>query len=279
MKKKVLIVLFLTPFILCAQNFQNNQKFASTNINQNDIYAFFSAIEEGDINKVRDMIKSGTDVNSVDNYNWSALHRAVQFGKIDIVKELLSHRRININPALPKNTVLEDGEKRWFADGETPLLLASYYGYSEIVSLLLNYGANILAKDDIDGAMAIHIASARGWTKTVSAILESYSAKNVRDMANTGDNAGTTPLMWAAMNNQISVMNLILKFGANINAQDDDGWTALHFASASDSYKAAELLINNRANPNIRNLDENKPIDIASDTDMQSLLSKYTKAE
>lgn len=262
--KKVLIILFVISFGLYSQN--------------KDASEFFSAIESGNINKVREMIRAGIDVNSLDDYNWSALHRAVQFNKIEIVKELLSHKKINVNPTLPSDTILENSGKKWYADGETPLLLASYYGYYGIVSLLLNYGANILAKDDIDGAMAIHIASARGNTRTVSAILGSYSAKN-KNIINVADNTGTTPLMWASMNNQISVMNVILKFGANINAQDDDGWTALHFAAASDSYKAVELLINNRANANIKNLDENKPIDIALDTDIWALLNKYTKSE
>lgn len=263
---KTLIILFSISFILYSQNTDRNNK-----------TAFFSAIESGDIKKVREFIRNGIDINITDEYNWSALHRAVQFNKRDIVRELLLNKKININPILPNGAILENDGKKWYADGETPLLLASYYGYSEIVTILLNFGANILAKDNVDGAMAIHIASARGWTKTVLAILESYSAKNTKDIVNTVDNTGTTPLMWAAMNNRVSVMNLILKFGAYINAQDDDGWTALHFAAASDSYKAVEMLINNKANANIKNLDEKKPVDIASDTDIQALLNKYTK--
>lgn len=263
---KTLIILFSISFILYSQN-----------TDRNNTAVFFSYIENGNINKVREMIRNGIDVNITDEDNWSALHRAVQYNKRDIVRELLINKKININPTLPNNTILENDGKKWYADGETPLLLASYYGHSEIVSMLLNYGADILAKDNIDGAMAIHIASARGWSRTVLAILESYSAKNVKDIINSVDNTGTTPLMWAAMNNQVSVMNLILKFGAYINAQDDDGWTALHFAAASDSYKAAEMLLNNKANANIKNLDEKKPIDIANDTDMQALLNKYTK--
>lgn len=263
---KTLIILFSISFILYSQNTDRNNK-----------TAFFSAIESGDIKKVREFIRNGIDINITDEYNWSALHRAVQFNKRDIVRELLLNKKININPILPNGAILENDGKKWYADGETPLLLASYYGYFEIVTILLNFGANILAKDNVDGAMAIHIASARGWTKTVLAILESYSAKNTKDIVNAVDNTGTTPLMWAAMNNRVSVMNLILKFGAYINAQDDDGWTALHFAAASDSYKAVEMLINNKANANIKNLDEKKPVDIASDTDIQALLNKYTK--
>lgn len=267
--KRILIILSLISFNSYFNLYSQNT----------DVSTFFLSIENGDINKVREMIRAGIDINIVDNDNWSALHRAVQFNKIEIVKELLSHRRIDINPILPERTILENNGRKWYADGETPLLLASYYGYSDIVSILINYGANILAKDNIDGAMAIHIAAARGNTDTISAILESYSAKNVKDIINISDNTGTTPLMWASMNNQISAMNLVLKFGAEINAQDDDGWTALHFAAASDSYKAVEFLLNNKSNANIKNLDEKKPIDIASDTDIQALLNKYTKTE
>ena len=266
--KIILIILFLISF---------NPYFNLYSQNDNTL-EFFSAIENGNIERVKEIIKSGIDVNITDNDNWSALHRAVQVNKIEIVKELLSHRKIDINPVLPEGTILDNNGKKWFAGGETPLLLASFYGYSDIVSLLLNYGANILSKDNIDGAMAIHIAAARGNTETVSAILESYSARN-KNIANASDNTGTTPLMWAAMNNQISVMNLLLKFDADIDAQDDDGWTALHFATSSESYKAAELLINNKANADIKNLDDKKPIDIASDSDIRALLNKYTKTE
>lgn len=264
--KIILIILFLILF---------NSYFNLYSQNDNAL-EFFSAIENGNIEIVKEIIKSGIDINIADKDNWSALHRAVQVNKIEIVKELLSHKKIDINPVLPEGTILDNNGKKWFADGETPLLLASFYGYSDIVLLLLNYGANILSKDDIDGAMAIHIAVARGNTETVSAILESYSARN-KNIANVSDNTGTTPLMWAAMNNQISVMNLLLKFDADIDAQDDDGWTALHFAAASESYKAAELLINNKANVDIKNLDDKKPIDIASDSDIQALLNKYIK--
>ena len=243
--------------------------------NSNDI--FFASIESGDIIKVRELISQGTDVNAVNGEGWSALHLAVKANNAAIVKELLSNKRINMNPTLPVDSILMDGGSKWYADGQTPLLLAAYYGYADLVSMLLNYGADIMAKDTIDDAMAIHIASAKGYANVVMAILDSSAAKaSSMDIANIGDNTGTTPLMWAAMNNQVSVIAILLRYNSDINLQDDDGWTALHFAAASDSYRAVEIILKNKADANIADIEGKKPVDLTTDTDIKALLEKYT---
>ena len=243
--------------------------------NSNDI--FFASIESGDIIKVRELISQGADVNAVNGEGWSALHLAVKANNAAIVKELLSNKRINMNPTLPVDSILMDGGSKWYADGQTPLLLAAYYGYADLVSMLLNYGADIMAKDTIDDAMAIHIASAKGYANVVMAILDSSAAKaSSMDIANIGDNTGTTPLMWAAMNNQVSVIAILLRYNSDINLQDDDGWTALHFAAASDSYRAVEIILKNKADANIADIEGKKPVDLTTDTDIKALLEKYT---
>ena len=243
--------------------------------NSNDI--FFTSIESGDIIKVRELISKGADVNAVNADGWSALHVAVKANKASIVKELLSNKKINMNPTLPVDSILMDGDIKWYADGQTPLLLAAYYGYADLVGMLLNYGADIMAKDTIDDAMAIHIASAKGYANVVMTILDSSAAKaSSMDIANIGDNTGTTPLMWAAMNNQVSVIAVLLRYNADINLQDDDGWTALHFASASDSYRAVEIILKNKADANITDIEGKKPVDLTTDTDIKALLEKYT---
>ena len=106
--------------------------------------------------------------------------------------------------------------------------------------------------------------------------MQSYSAKKINNLVDIEDDTGTTPLMWASMNNQISAINTLLKYGANINAQDYDGWSALHFAAASQSYKAVEILLKNNANANLENVNDDKPVDLSSDTDIVELLNKYT---
>ncbi|WP_297207111.1 ankyrin repeat domain-containing protein [uncultured Brachyspira sp.] len=273
LKKYVSAILFLLSFVLYSQDLTNQE------VNKSTDNEFFTAIDNGDINKVKELISSGIDINSVNEEGWSALHLAVKANNSEIVRELLSHKKIDMNPRLPADTIFTEGDNVWYADGQTPLLLASYYGYSDMVSMLLNYGADILAKDDVDEAMAIHIASARGYTSVVTAILDSNSAKNTgRDIVNIGDNTGTTPLMWASMNNQVSVIALLMKYKLDIDLQDDDGWTALHFAVASDSYRAVDILLRNGADANISDLDGKKPLNICNDTDIEALLNKYTSS-
>ncbi|KDQ21129.1 hypothetical protein BOTBODRAFT_83847, partial [Botryobasidium botryosum FD-172 SS1] len=73
------------------------------------------------------------------------------------------------------------------------------------------------------------------------------------------DNAGATPLHYAAMNNardsftQVEHKKLIyalLAAGADPNAPDIHGKTPLHFAAGKGSSSAIELLINTRADIN-----------------------------
>ncbi|MEI0580877.1 ankyrin repeat domain-containing protein [Brachyspira pilosicoli] len=271
MRKIALFVLLFN--ILSISNIysqNNNLKYDA------DKQGLFNALKDGKTDIAVNIIKLGTDVNIKDEYGWSLLHRAVEYNNTAVVKELLESKKIDIEAKLPENTIITNDNEKWYADGETPLLLACYYGYGEIVKMLLNYGANLEARDSIDSAMAIHIAASRGYSDIIEIIMQSYSAKKINNLVDIEDDTGTTPLMWASMNNQIPAINILLKYGANINAQDYDGWSALHFAAASQSYKAVEILLKNKANANLENVNNDKAIDLSSDTDIVELLNKYT---
>lgn len=271
MRKIALFILLFNILLISnihAQN--NNQKY---DIDNNGL---FNALKDGKTDIALNIIKFGTNVNIKDVYGWSLLHRAVEYNNISVVNELLKNKKIDIEVKLPKDTIITNDNEKWYADGETPLLLACYYGYGEIVETLLNYGANLEARDSIDSAMAIHIAASRGYSNIIEIIMQSFAAKKINNLVDIEDDTGTTPLMWASMNNQIPAINILLKYGANINAQDYDGWSALHFAAASQSYKAVEILLKNKADANLENVNDDKPIDLTTDTDIVELLNKYT---
>ncbi|KAK6210489.1 hypothetical protein LQW54_006236 [Pestalotiopsis sp. IQ-011] len=65
--------------------------------------------------------------------NWTPLHVACAWGRLDLIKLLLDHEA--------------DREAR-DGDLQTPLHVACYYGQPDIVALLLNEKANILARDN-----------------------------------------------------------------------------------------------------------------------------------
>lgn len=86
--------------------------------------------------------------------------------------------------------------------GDTPLLLASLNGYTKIVELLLNTGADPHYKN----------------------------------------NNGNTALMIATRKTNVEIVKLLIKSGINIDHQNDGGDTALIIAARNDNLMMAEQL-------------------------------------
>jgi len=57
------------------------------------------------------------------------------------------------------------------------------------------------------------------------------------------DNLGLTPLHWAALGGQPKVAEMLLGYGADINARDKTGATPLHCAAKNGHIELAELLL------------------------------------
>ena len=63
---------------------------------------------------------------------------------------------------------------------------------------------------------------------------------------------GTTPIMYAAIENRMSFMERMLGLGCNINKKNKEGYTALHFAAMYSREDTVNWLMAKRANPDIR---------------------------
>ena len=61
---------------------------------------------------------------------------------------------------------------------------------------------------------------------------------------------GNTPLMQAAADGDLSLMQQLLAYGADANARNEENETPLGFACAWNQWLAAELLLDNGANVN-----------------------------
>jgi len=115
-----------------------------------------SAIKLGNLNRVRTLLNSGTNVNTRDNNRWTALMFAAWFGNLAAVKLLLD-RGANVNA---RNNI-----------GSTPIINATYRGHLTVVRELLDRGANINARDD-EGMTALIWAAYNGRLAIVKELLK-----------------------------------------------------------------------------------------------------------
>ena len=97
--------------------------------------ALIAAAEGGHEQLVYQLIKSGVNVNLKKNNGISALHLEAQNGHLQNVQDILQQAD-NIDALTPYN----------FKKGYTPLIFAAMEGHKQVVSLLLQSGADIRLK-------------------------------------------------------------------------------------------------------------------------------------
>jgi ankyrin repeat protein len=105
-------------------------------------------------------------------------------------------------------------------DGKTPLHIATSTGHKKAVSLLLEKGANVNAKDRKEGRTPLHVAccrNARG--AIVSLLLEKGANIHAKEYD------GRTPLHRACEYGHENIILLLLDKGADVNAKDVSGNT------------------------------------------------------
>jgi hypothetical protein len=69
-------------------------------------------------------------------------------------------------------------------------------------------------------------------------------AKHPQTQVNTQNSQGETPLMLAAINNQLDLAKALIQRGADINKP---GWTPLHYAATRGHREMMRLLLDNEA--------------------------------
>ena len=106
----------------------------------------------------------------------------------------------------------------WSVDGFTPLHLAAFFGHRETVLLLLERGADVAAcsKNRME-VMPLHSAVAGRRRSVAEALLERGAPVDARS------HGGFTPLLEAAENGDVALVELLLAAGADPSIARDDG--------------------------------------------------------
>ncbi|WP_223844916.1 ankyrin repeat domain-containing protein [Orientia tsutsugamushi] len=196
------------------------------------------AIISGDIKYVELFFSQyNTIINLQDenNDNYTALHYAVIYNQIEIIKIILEY-----NP----NIKLQDH------DGNTALHYAAAYGHTNIAELLLKYDPDCTNLLDEDNWTALHYAAAYGNIGSIKLLLKYNS-----EISNLQDICGNTALHYATACGYTSIAELLLKHDPDcINLLDQDNWTALHYAAAYGNIGSIKLLL--KYNSKISNLQD-----------------------
>jgi ankyrin repeat protein len=120
-------------------------------------------------------------------------------------------------------------------DGWTALHYASHSGCQESVKQLIDKGANIEARTNINET-PLHLAAKNNSFEVVKLLMEN----GARIEAKT--NINETPLHLAAQKNNLDVMKLLIKKGAHIEAKTNKNKTAVYLAATLNHVSIVECL-------------------------------------
>ena len=154
-----------------------------------------------------------SDINQLDIEGETALMKASKYGDVATVTDLLS-KRADVH--LVNST------------GETALILASQAGYNDIVIKLLDAGSNIHHRSH--AGTAIIMAAQEGHTEVLKTLIK--SGANINDVSTDSKD---TPLhlvlkLIRERNHLKTLVEILVKAGANINAENDEYQTPLSLA-------------------------------------------------
>ncbi len=209
---------------------------------------FFEAIQQGKHETVANLVASEPDLaNAHTAAGLSAVLLAAYYQKPEIAELLIEHgAKLTLFEAASvghletvKSILAADPDlvSAYAADGFYPLGLAAFFGHDDVVTFLLQQGADIQqSANNPQRVNALHAATANRHLAISRRLLEHGIDVNAVQQA------GFTPLHAAAQNGQKEMVNLLLEYGANVDAQADDGQTALDIARTHNHPEVAYRL-------------------------------------
>eukprot|EP01049_Picozoa_sp_SAG25_P009873 SAG25_NODE_1020_length_4269_cov_4.759712_1_plen_774_part_00 len=163
------------------------------------------AAKHGHFSAVKCLIEANANVHALtQGFSSTALHLAAEKGHVDVAKHLLVAK-----------CCIHAADVDW----DTPLHLAAMENRREMVSMLIEAGADVHATTRCGWDTPLHRAAAGGATESAMLLIE-----NQANLA-TPDKQKLTALHKAYIFNRIDTADKLIEAGANEEAQDEDGDT------------------------------------------------------
>ncbi len=191
--------------------------------------------------QVKQLLREGANPNEANDYGATPMSLAAVTGNAEIIKLLL---RAGASPESPN------------ADGQTALMLAARTGNLEAAELLLRHGADVNARERWRGQTALMWAAARQKPKMMELLIKHGADVNARaaiynyvrhitaeGRAKSEDTGGLTPLIFAARENCLECVNVLIAHHVNIDLPDPEGFAPVTFAIMNANWDVAKRLI------------------------------------
>ncbi|XP_005095905.1 serine/threonine-protein phosphatase 6 regulatory ankyrin repeat subunit C [Aplysia californica] len=212
----------------------------------------------GDVDILGVLLKAGADPNVATKSHVTALINASVCGSLEITRLLIE-----------KGARVDERAE----DGWTPLMFFAQTGNSKCMEMILAKSKADIDSEEEKGNTALHIAVSNGKVDAVKMLLDKKANPDKRNAEGLGPvlicahngqleilqcllesskcdlevktSRGETALLLAAKTGRESIVKLLLKKGALVNAVSDDRETALHVSVSGGYYGIAEELIKN----------------------------------
>ena len=167
------------------------------------------------IGTVRSLIRLGAKLNHQNDKGSTPFYWAVRYGFEDMAKVLITEGHADIHQSRKLGLV-------------SPIVLASALGYTTIVQLLLDNGADANLTIN-NGFTSLHYAAGQGNLDTMEVLI-----KNGATLDKDND-FGDTPLLLAAQEEQMEAVKLLAMNGADIEDRNKEGKSAWDYAIERES--------------------------------------------
>ena len=169
----------------------------------------------------RRLLEANVPPDTLDKDNYAPLVYATMKGSVECVRVLLDKGKVSVQPMFTQ--ILQ------------PLSMASHAGHVQIVTLLLEHGAQCIP--NTNGEYPMHLAAREGHVQICKLLLG-------KEGWDTPDKYYEwTPLFHAALHGHYDCVQVLLEAGARVLVTDEFGHTAAHYAGWWGHLKCLEILL------------------------------------